>query len=269
MGQIKTLEVGERFGNLTVIRFDHIDNHRASCWLCECDCGNQVVISRHNLVSGNTKSCGCRKHGPERENIIGKRFGRLTVVDFDHNDVHRNSYWLCECDCGNKTIVTRGSLISGNTTSCGCYNKERVRESTTTHGLSGTPLYKAWRDMRTRCENINNAAYHRYGGRGIDICDDWKKFENFRDWATDSGYDKHLTLDRIDNDDGYYPENCRWVDWQTQGNNRSTNRIVEYAGYRHTIAEWVRILGVNDVTLRNRIERNDFRDFERYFNEKD
>lgn len=267
MGQIKPLVTGERFGDLTVISFDHVDKHRASCWLCECDCGKRVVVPRHSLISGGTRSCGCRKHGPEREDITGRRFGRLTVISFDHDDPHRNSYWLCECDCGNKTVVTRGGLTSGNTTSCGCYNRERVSESTRTHGLSRTPLYKVWRDMRTRCENENNIAYHRYGGRGIEVCDEWKKFDNFKDWALDAGYNKGLTIDRVDNNSGYTPTNCRWVDWDTQGNNRSTNHIVEYNGHRHNIMEWAKILGVNYSTLWGRIKRNDMRDFEKYFKE--
>ena len=265
MGQIKPLITGERFGNLTVIGFDHVDKHRASCWLCECDCGKQVVVTRHSLISGKTKSCGCQKRGPAMEDITGKRFGRLTVIRFDHTDQYRNSYWLCECDCGNKTLVTRGGLISGNTTSCGCYNKERVSEASTIHGFSRTLLYKVWRDIRTRCENPNSTAYHRYGGRGIEMCDEWKMFEKFKDWAIKSGYSKDLTIDRINNDVGYNPDNCRWVDWKTQGNNRSTNRNIEFNGHMHTIAEWARILGVNDSTLRSRISRNDMHDFEEYF----
>lgn len=269
MGQIKPLIAGERFGNLTVVGFDHVDHHRASCWLCECDCGNRVVVTRHSLISGATKSCGCHKRGPEREDIIGRRFGRLTVVNFDHTDRHRNSYWICKCDCGNQTLATRGALISGNTTSCGCYNRERVSESSTTHGMSRAPLYKVWRDMHTRCKNERSGEYHRYGGRGIDICNDWMSFENFRDWALDAGYTNGLTLDRTDNDGSYSPENCRWVTWKTQGNNRSTNRIVEYNGYFHTITEWSEILGINYSTLRGRIDRNDMHDFERYFEEND
>lgn len=268
MGKIDMSFVGKRFGDLTVIDFDHVNEHRGSCWLCKCDCGNNIVVSRNHLITGNTLSCGCRKHGPERENIIGKRFGRLTVIDFVRVDEHRNSYWLCECDCGTRTIVTRGGLTSGNTTSCGCFNRERVSESTTTHGLSMSPLYKVWRGIRSRCENENNTAYHRYGGRGISTCDEWKTFENFKDWAVASGYESGLTIDRIDNDRDYSPDNCRWTDWATQGNNRSTNRIVEYHGHNHTVMEWTKILGVNYSTLWARINRNDMRDFEEYFGER-
>lgn len=258
--------IGKRFGRLTVIDFSHTNKHRNSCWLCECDCGNRVVISRNNLQQGNTKSCGCLKHGPDKENLAGKRFGRLTVIRHDHDDIHRNSYWLCECDCGSKTIATRGDLTSGNTTSCGCYQIEGIRERATTHGMSRTPLYKIWRGMRDRCENENDTAYHRYGGRGINVFDNWKDFEDFRDWAIDNGYERGLTIDRIDNDADYSPNNCRWVNMQTQCNNRSTNHIIEYNGISHTIMEWTRLFGVKYNTLRQRILRGDMHDFEEYFN---
>ena len=266
MGKIDYSIVGERFGNLTVIEFDSVNKHRGTCWICRCDCGNHIIVSRNHLKQGNVKSCGCRKHGSEREDITGKKFGRLTVIRHDHDDIHRNSYWLCECECGNRTIVTRGGLTSGNTTSCGCYQIEGIRERATTHGMSRTPLYKVWRDMRTRCENKNGAAYHRYGGRDISVCYEWKTFENFRDWAAESGYERGLTLDRADNDNGYSPTNCRWVDMRTQGNNRSTNHIVEHCGVSHNIMEWTKILSVNYSTLWARIRRGDMRDFEDYFN---
>ena len=267
MSRIDESFIGKRFGDLTVIEFNHVNDHRNTCWVCQCDCGNKIVVSRNNLQQGNTKSCGCHKHGPKREDITGKRFGRLTVIRHDHDDKHRNSYWLCECDCGNRTIVTRGGLTSGNTTSCGCYNRQRVSEAATTHGLSRSPLYKTWRGIHDRCENRNTTAYHRYGGRGITVCDEWSNFENFKYWADESGYDEHLTIDRIDNDDNYSPDNCRWVDMRTQGNNRSSNRVIEFKGYKHTVAEWARIFKVNDSTLRGRIARNDMRDFEKYFYE--
>lgn len=262
---MRTSLIGQRFGDLTVIDFSHINKHRNTCWVCQCDCGNHIIVSRNHLQQGDTKSCGCRKHGPEREDITGKRFGRLTVIKYDHDDIHRNSYWLCECDCGNKTVVTRGDLTSGNTTSCGCYQIECIRERSTRHGMSRTPLYKVWRDMRTRCENEHSTAYHRYGGRDIMVCDEWEEFENFHHWAMDNGYERGLTIDRINNDDNYSPTNCRWVTMSIQGNNRSSNHIVEYKGIKHNIMEWSKIFGVNYNTLRQRILRGDMRDFEEYF----
>ena len=253
---------------MTVLEFSHLDSFRQSHWMCECDCGNKTIVQRANLTSGGTKSCGCLQHNRDFEDLRGARFGRLTVIDFDHINAHGTSYWVCECDCGNKTIVQRSNLISGGTVSCGCYCRERLLESATKHGSSNTPLYAVWHSMRQRCDNENHKFYERYGGRGIKVCDEWEEFEPFRDWALDNGYESGLTLDRECNDRGYYPDNCRWVTQQTQTNNRSTNHFISYNGKTHTIAEWARLLQVNYSTLQGRINRNDMRDFEDYFDNK-
>lgn len=200
--------------------------------------------------------------------IIGKRFGQLTVLEFCYLDARRQSHWLCECDCGNKTVVQRANLTSGGTLSCGCHRRENVIRRSTTHGESNTPLYYVWHSMHQRCNNTNHKFYPRYGGRGIKVCDEWGDFEPFRDWALDSGYESGLTLDRECNDSGYYPENCRWVPQQTQVNNRSITRFVTYNGDTRTIAEWARLLHVSYNTLLTRINRNDMRDFEKYFGER-
>lgn len=258
--------IGERFGKLTVVEFKYIDKHHHSCWLCQCDCGNQVVVSRDRLVSGNTSSCGCIKLIPRYNDIIGERYGRLTVIGFDHIDERHQAYWVCQCDCGSKVVVKAASLKSGNTSSCGCYKRDRTRETMATHGLSTTRLYKAWQAMQNRCENSNYGSYHRYGQRGIRVCGEWKNFENFRDWAVASGYSEGLSLDRINNDGNYCPENCRWTDWGTQCNNRSSNHIIEYGGQSHTVAEWARLFNMPYSTLQRHIQTNDMRDFIKYFN---
>lgn len=151
--------------------------------------------------------------------------------------------------------------------SCGCYNRESFIKRSTTHGSSDTPLYNVWRSMCQRCDNANHKSYHRYGGRGIKVCDEWNTFERFRDWALDNGYDNGLTLDREHNDGGYYPDNCRWVSQQVQTNNRSNNHYITYNGETRTQAEWARLFRVNYSTLQGRIKRHDMRDFEEYFKE--
>ena len=254
----KTL-TGSRFGSLTVIDFDHVSNLGHSYWLCECDCGNIKIIRGSELTTGRILSCGCIRR--DRESLVDSRFGRLTVIGLDHYDSRHNSHWLCECDCGNQIVVVRGSLTTGNTTSCGCYRQE----ISTTHGLSGGQLYHVWDNMLQRCENENKPFYYRYGGRGIYVCDEWHDFEIFRDWAMENGYEPGLSIDRINNNDGYTPENCRWADRITQANNTSGNRFITYNNDTHTIAEWARIFGIKYGLLRNRVDRNDMRDFEEYF----
>lgn len=198
--------------------------------------------------------------------IIGKRFGHLTVLSLDHITERHNTYWLCQCDCGNKTVVYRGGLTSGDTISCGCYHKEHNHEYGYKHGLTGTPLYTTWCGMNNRCRNENAANYERYGGRGISVCDEWKNdFITFHDWALSHGYEEGLSLDRINNDGNYEPSNCRWATREEQQNNRRNSHYFTYNNETHTIAEWGRILNIKDNLLNYRINKNNYMDFERYF----
>ena len=203
--------------------------------------------------------------------IVGKRFGYLVVIELDHiNPIRKNTWWKCQCDCGNTTIVYRGGLTSGDIISCGCYHKEHISEYGKKHGLSSDPLYTVWSGMIQRCTNQNASNYYRYGGRGIYVCDEWRhNFKSFYDWAIELGYSKGLTLDRINNEDGYYPDNCRWVDHQTQQNNTRNNHYITHNDETHSIAEWSRILNVNHETLRYRISKGNMVDFENYFENED
>lgn len=198
--------------------------------------------------------------------IVGKRFGRLVVKELDHvSENNRGTWWRCECDCGNEKVVYRGSLTSGDIVSCGCYRAEHITEYGRTHGLTKHPLYSVWSGMIQRCTNANAANNYRYGGRGITVYSPWKEdFKSFYDWAINAGYKEGLTLDRIDNDKGYCPENCRWANRIEQQNNTRRNHVFIYNGNTHTLAEWARILQVNPETLRCRLNRGDLRDFENY-----
>ena len=201
--------------------------------------------------------------------IIGKRFGRLVVLDLDHvSEKNHNSWWKCQCDCGREVVVYRGSLTSGDSISCGCYHREHVRDFSKTHGMSSTPLYSTWSGMVQRCTNPNAKNYERYGGRGVTVCSEWDDFKNFHDWAVTHGYEQGLTIDRKDNDLGYSPDNCRWVDRITQQNNTRRNKLVTFNGETRSIAEWSRILGINHETLQYRVNRGNMNDFEQYFLEE-
>ena len=140
------------------------------------------------------------------------------------------------------------------------YQKQRAREANTTHGYSArgkkARLYRIWTNIKSRCTNPNVTAFKDYGGRGITVCDAWlDDFAAFRDWAEANGYSDELTLERIDNDEGYAPGNCRWATQSEQNNNSRRNRILEHDGTRHTIAEWSRITGLSRDTIRLRIDR--------------
>lgn len=191
--------------------------------------------------------------------LTGQRFGRL-VVKNRGKTIKRASggtilYWLCECDCGNKVEAVGGDLKSNKTLSCGCYQRKRSKEYHTTHGMCHTRIHDIWLGMKKRCDNSNFSAYHRYGGRGIKVCDEWQAFEPFYEWAMGNGYSNELTIDRIDVNGNYEPSNCRWATIEEQANNTSRNRYLTFNGETHTIAEWAKILGISYGTLSSRIKR--------------
>lgn len=156
-----------------------------------------------------------------RTDITGQRFGRLVAIQY----IPRIGKWLCQCDCGNYTESTYGNLNAGRMVSCGCKKREQAACINASHGYSGTRLYRIWYNMRVRARNPKSPVFSEYGGRGIGICDEWSSsFENFALWAERNGYREDLTIDRIDNDRGYYPDNCRWVTMKVQANNRRAAR---------------------------------------------
>lgn len=258
---------GKRFGHLTVLKYNHGDDDGNHYWLCECDCPdrNEILAKGRDLSRGHKTSCGCQRHRPTRNDLTGKRYGRLTVLAYDHSNSYGVPYWLCECDCGTTKIISTPNLTKGHATSCGCYQRECRSINHATHRSSNSRLYGIWQNMKNRCMNERADFFEHYGGRGVDICDEWLEFENFQEWSLNNGYDPKLTIDRINNDSGYSPENCRWADRHVQANNKSNNRYVEYGGERNTMANWARKLGVTYGSLKYRLNHGIMRDFEEYF----
>lgn len=219
---------GLAYGKLTVVRYHGKDNGGKTSWECLCECGETIIVRSNSLQSGNTRSCGCyhreiviNRFEDSRLNMVGKQFGRL-VVESVAEVKNGSTRYNCKCNCGSTVTLSSGVLSSGHTKSCGCLEVE----SRITHGLSDHPLYKVYSNMKSRCYRTNGLSFHRYGGRGIVVCDEWlNDFNAFYNWAINNGYEPGLTIERSNNDDGYNPNNCIWAGRKDQARNRHTTKI--------------------------------------------
>lgn len=184
---------------------------------------------------------------------IGERFGKLLISQKHHVEEGR-VYYLCDCDCGNTVIVQYSHLISGNTKSCGCLQKDLTSKRFTKHNNSTHPLYGVWTMMKQRCYNQNNKSYKNYGARGIKVCSEWKNdFDAFYKWSINNGYEHKLTIERLNVDGDYCPSNCTWVTQEHQQNNRRNNIVIEFGGFVGTLSQWSIRTGIPYATLRKRI----------------
>ncbi|MGW0579225.1 hypothetical protein ACWD25_25405 [Streptomyces sp. NPDC002920] len=175
---------------------------------------------------------GIRSH-----DLAGQRFSRLLVLSEAGRSKDRKILWLCRCDCGTEVTVSGKRLRNGESKSCGCLKAELLAARNHRHGHAGTRLYKIWQGMLKRCTNPSDRNFHKYGGRGITVCERWTSFENFHtDMA--GGYADDLTLDRINPEGNYELGNCRWATQKEQQRNRTNNRLVSYEGSTRTLAEW-------------------------------
>lgn len=200
---------------------------------------------------------------PKEIDLTGMRFGYLTVLERDTEEYiwknnARGVKWICRCDCGNTKSVLGSNLRSDKTRSCGCLSGKRGLEKPKREKPRKTEydsrLKGIYGGMMQRCYNENLYGYRDYGGRGIKICEEWYKkggFWKFRDWALANGYREDLSIDRIDNDKGYSPDNCRWATTSEQNNNKRNNIIIEIDGQKHSLTEWAEILKIKKRIIQN------------------
>lgn len=190
--------------------------------------------------------------------LTGKTFGRLTVLRQAGKDSQDIILWACLCSCGNYKIVRGQHLRNGSIQSCGCLRQEsssKIGKKNKKHGLEGTRLYHIWCSMKGRCYRPSALEYDNYGGRDIKVCEEWQTFEPFMKWALSNGYSDNLTIDRIKNDEGYCPENCRWIGYKEQANNRRNNRMITAFGETLTLSQWSEKMSINSSTIRGRLAR--------------
>lgn len=191
---------------------------------------------------------------PRKNDLTGMKFNRLKAIKpigIRNGEI----VWRFECDCKNTIDVIGSRVKNGYIKSCGCLATDVNRTMRITHGYSKTKLYVVWQSMKRRCLDEKYPKYKDYGSRGITVCDEWLEFENFKKWSDDSGYKEGLTIDRIDNDKGYFPDNCQWITNEEQQLNKRNNRIITFNGKSQTISEWARELNINEQTLRNRLQK--------------
>ena len=255
--------VGTVIGNWTVEKYAF-----GTGLYCKCNkCGNYAWNGVKPMMKGKEVRCfTCSPYRPECNNRYdiskwrGKKYWNLTIVDY----VNKN--FKCVCDCGREVFARPQRLFDGTYHTCGneecfyCKADQSVRAST--HGCSDTRLYRVWSSMRDRCNNPNNDHYHNYGGRGITICPEWDDFDVFHDWAMESGYNCTLkkgdcTIDRIDVNGNYEPENCRWVDMKVQANNKRprAKKMIEIDGRSMSKEEWCKEYGFTVPAISYRMKK--------------
>lgn len=193
-------------------------------------------------------------HGSRVKDLTGRRFGLLVVQGFYATNANRAGMWACLCDCGNYHVTEGRTLIRGHCRSCGCYKKARISAANKTHGGSTSSEYGIWASVNKRTSDPDNAAYPRYGGRGITMCAEWQN--SYEQFIADMGprpTNRH-TLERKNNSLGYSKENCVWATYQEQARNRRSNRYLEFNGERMMVVQWAERFKIKDQIILKRLK---------------
>lgn len=264
---MKALDLtGQRFGKLVAIEVVYTDNKRK--WFCKCDCGGELKATAGELRGGNFKSCGCLAHtdlsAVKTSNLEGGKFGILTVIKSVSKTKWGWDVWLCECECGKQKEVEGRMLVQNKIRSCGCLRGVASKHGDCKNGTE-THIYRLWHRIKERCSNPKKDHYHRYGGRGIKVCDEWlNSFDSFKSWAFANGYKRELQIDRINSDGNYEPDNCRFVTGtentrnqeQVKLNVEKVRQIKYFLTTKFTCDEIATAYGVSTGTIRA-IKRGD------------
>ena len=258
---------GMEFDNFTVLRKGNgritKGGQHKTTWICRCVCGKEFEVDAQAIKRNSVKSCGCMRY-KNREKIypdlLGKKFGRLTVVKRIPQEEREKpkKIWMCQCECGNFISLSADKLNRGHTQSCGCLKKEykkKIGNLNKKYQHTDRRIYGIYRAMISRCYNPKSKAYERYGGRGIMVCNEWRGefgYDYFYEWSVSNGYKENLTIDRINVNGNYEPENCRWITNQEQQYNKRTNNYAEYNGEIKPLKQWSRELNIPYQKLRYR-----------------
>lgn len=253
MGKFKNIS-GQKFGLLTVVDFNRMST-QGSTWNCLCECGTYVVRPIGSL--GINLSCGCLRKAGIRDKLLidmtGQKCGKWTVVRMANSSGESDgghTKWICECECGNISAVDGKTLRRGNSTQCiSCRNKKSKKKT-------DEPLYRVWRGMKNRCSLTNLTISEDYAGRGIFVCEEWRNsYDTFKKWAIDHGYveKSRLTIERIDNDAGYSPDNCRFATFLEQSRNKRNNHLVSIDGKEFILKDALCIAKTPYATYKTRI----------------
>jgi hypothetical protein len=244
---------GQKFGRLIVLRRE--PGLEPARWLCRCDCGREKVVRGMLLRLGKTTSCGCfRREQVRRKDMAGLKFGRLTALDFAGINQHAHATWHCRCDCGQEVTVDGNSLRTGNTKSCGCFDRDRASERATRHGRARTREYRIWTAMIQRCYNEDHVSYRNYGARNVIVCEAWR--EDFAAFFRDMGHcPQGMSIDRKDPQGPYSPENCHWATHKEQNENRRHTVRLTHNDETRTLSEWATVTGLASRTIYMRIFR--------------
>lgn len=246
---------GQKFNRLTFVKYE--GNRK---WLFSCDCGNAIVTSGTRVATNLTKSCGCydidlkrsrrAEKNPNFIDLKGKSFFRLTALEYIGNSI-----WKFGCSCGN-FVEKQGHVVNaGKIKSCGCYSAELLKKGRPKHGYGSSRnrprIYNIWSKMKARCLNPSDPNYNNYGGRGISICNEWLVFENFlNDMGEPSA---KVSIDRINNNEGYCKSNCRWATPKEQTRNYRRNRLFTYKGKTMCVTDWSIKVGLKPSVVYQRI----------------